>query len=68
MCLSQILSEANSFEISDIQDDEAEAALKKAARTMLHLVGNRRMEFSVCTVGQLYLARQPPLFRQAYFS
>jgi hypothetical protein len=49
LCLPQIPSAANAFEIRDIQEDETEGKQSDRKVTMLHLVENRLMEFSVCT-------------------
>jgi hypothetical protein len=47
-----MLSGENAFEISDIQEDESEAALARRSNvTMLHWVENGWMEFSGSTIG-----------------
>jgi|SRR5215471_444 len=50
--LAKLLYGANVFEISNIQKMKLKPAAKANRNvTMLPWVGNRRMEFSVCTVG-----------------
>jgi hypothetical protein len=52
LSLAKLLYGANVFEISNIQKMKLKPAAKANRNvTMLPWVGNRRMEFSVCTVG-----------------
>jgi len=52
-----MLAGAIAFEISDIQEDESEAALARRSNvTMLHWVENGWMEFSRSTIASGYLA------------
>jgi hypothetical protein len=47
LSFAKILSGANAFEVSDIQEDETEAAVARRSNvTMLHSVENRWMESS----------------------
>jgi hypothetical protein len=55
--LAKMLSGANAFEISDIQEDETEGALtRRSDVTMLPWVENGWMEFSGSTVSGLTMA------------
>jgi hypothetical protein len=56
LSLAKLLYGANVFEISNIQKMKLKPAAKANRNvTMLPWVGNRRMEFSVCTDGQYKL-------------
>jgi hypothetical protein len=62
--LARMLSGANAFEISDIQEDENKAALTKAIRnvTMLHWVDGvfGRDDSLRCSLGRVHLPELPP--------
>lgn len=54
LCLAKILSGPNAFQISDIQEDELRPEARRDRKvTILRMVENPRMEFSVWTGGAI---------------